>query len=77
MSELTVLAGLLRKDIEMYHNLLMEAEKNNNLRLMNELAAELAEMKDMLNHIEKPEITRHLRLVQNDAWREFNDGGRN
>jgi prephenate dehydrogenase len=76
MSELVVLAQLLKKDVEMYHGLLLEAEKNNNLRLMEELAAELAEMKDMLNHIEQPEFQRHLRLVQNEAWREFNDGGR-
>jgi ribosome-binding protein aMBF1 (putative translation factor) len=77
MSELTIIANLLRKDIEMYHGLLEEAIRNRNLRLQEELTAELTEMKDILNHIEKPEFTRKLRLVQNEAWREFNNGGRN
>lgn len=76
MSELVVLAQLLEKDIEMYHGLLLEAKKNKDVKSMNELAAELAEMKDMLNHIEAPEIGRHLRLVQNENWREFQERGR-
>jgi ribosome-binding protein aMBF1 (putative translation factor) len=76
MSEYIIIANLLKKDIDMYHRLLVEAIKNKDYRLQEELTAELTEMKDMLNHIEKAEFTRKLRLVQNENWREFNNGGR-
>jgi hypothetical protein len=73
MSELVILSEKLREDIELWHELLVDAEKNNDLALVVRLEDELAEMKEMLNHIEKPEFSRHLRLVQNEAWREFHN----
>lgn len=53
MSELITIATLLRKDIAMYHELLVEAIRRKDLRMQEALTTELAEMKDMLNHIEK------------------------
>lgn len=73
MSELTIVLGQLNKDIELWHTLLMDAIKNNDLALEMKLTDELTEMKDMVMHIEKPEFHRHLRLIQNEQWREFHE----
>lgn len=66
----------LEMDITLWYQLLMDAEKQGNLALVEKLEIELFDMKAMAVFIEKPEIHRHLRIVGNEAWREFNEGGR-
>lgn len=62
MSELALLLPKLQEQLE-------EAIKNKSFD-------EVAELKEMIFHIEKPVIERHLRVVGTEAWREFNTGGR-
>jgi hypothetical protein len=71
MSELVVVLNQLNKDIEAFHELLMDAERNKDEILADQIAEELSLMKEMAMHIEQPEISRHLRLVQNEEWKEY------
>lgn len=73
VNNILVVLNQLNKDIEVYYELLMDAEKNNDLATAQKIEVELAEMKEMAAYIEQPELHRHLRLVSNNAWREFHE----
>lgn len=68
VSSTATLLTLLRKDVELYNNLLAEAEKNQDLRLVPQLEEEIAEMKDVIATLEKEDLRRHLRLISNENF---------
>ena len=76
MSELSLLLPKLNEQLNQAIENLSFAETTQSDVLIERYSAEVEDLKDMIMHIEKPEITRHLRLVANNAWREFNGGVR-
>ena len=71
MSELALLLPKLEEQLNRALENLDFAEATKSTVLVDKYSAEVEELKEMIMHIERPQIDRQRRAMSTQKWREF------